>query len=196
MKIDTNKLSFIVLITFGYGYGVNKSLTKMCMDELKKQKAFLDKPGKRVVESLFGDYNESGCTQHKYVTRITIDGLRTLLFDYIYPSEICDTMGALSAGYGHCAAVSFGRCENTYQFINEGSLYTALCKAKFEYQATCIEAMAGMTDHYVYVTPVLQNEDGSFELCESVYEQLLKCGKAHEIEDNFNKIFEEHELCC
>jgi hypothetical protein len=175
-----NNISFIVLASFGYGVGTDKTLTTKCMSDLKKSKCLLDKPLKTVESLLEG---ESGTTRHLVEMRLTPFGLRKLLFDYIYPEEIIHTGGSITLNYGWCDAIGFdATTQENYsnKCLDAADLQAAkLCKKltgqtyyqwdkEFPYACQCIIAMAGYTNHSAYVTPVVER-DGKYELCEETW---------------------------
>lgn len=174
-------ISFIVLASFGYGVGTDKTLTTKCLSALKKSKSFIDKPYK-TVEKLFE--SESGTTCHKVEMHLTPSGLRELLFDFIYPDEMIHTGGSITLSYGWCDAIGFQSCnqENLSSKCQDSAYLQAckLCKQltgkeynpwydkEVPYVCQCIEAMAGHTNHSVYVTPV-EEKDGQYLLSEEVW---------------------------
>lgn len=176
-------VSFIVLASFGYGVGTDKTLTTKCLSALKKSKSLLDKPHK-TVEKLFE--GESGTTCHKVEMRLTPSGLRELLFDFIYPDEMLHTGGSITLGYGWCDAIGFNSCiHENHSTKCLDSAYMQACKLckqltgeeylprynKVPYVCQCIEAMAGYTSHSIYVTPV-EEKDGQYSLSKEVWNFL------------------------
>lgn len=200
--MDKN-ISFIVLASFGYGVGTDKTFTTKCLSALKKSKSFIDKPHK-IVEKLFE--GESGTTCHKVEMRLTPAGLKELLFDFVYPGEMVHTGGSLTLGYGWCDAIAFNSYgqENFSSKCGESAYMQAckLCKQltgeeyrpwdnKTPYVCKCIEAMAGYTDHLIYVTPV-EEKDGKYSLSEEVWnflENLMECS-CDDWEDEFVEYFD------
>lgn len=196
-------LSFIVLASFGYGVGTDKTMTNKCLSELKKNKRFIGKPHK-TVESLFD--GESGTTRHVVEMRLTPMGLKELLFDYVYPEEVCHTGGSITLGYGWCDAISFNAVthENYSQkCIDSAELQASklckkltgevyyLCSKEQPYVCQCIEAMAGYTSHSIYVTPIVEREGGC-ELCENTWKFLESLIKIHysDFEEMFVNFFD------
>lgn len=200
--MDKN-ISFIVLASFGYGVGTDKTFTTKCLSALKKSKSYIDKPHKTVEKLFEGD---SGTTCHKVEMRLTPAGLKELLFDFVYPGEIVHTGGSLTLGYGVCDAIGF----NSYNHENlsskcQDSAYLQACKLckqltgkdynslypKQPYACQCIEAMAGYTEHSIYVTPV-EEKDGKYSLSEEVWsflENLMKYN-CDDWEDEFIEYFD------
>lgn len=201
--MDKN-ISFIVLASFGYGVGTDKTLTTRCISALKKSKSIIDKPHKTVEKLLEG---ESGTTRHIIEMRLSPAGLRELLFDFVYPGEMLHTGGSITLSYGWCDAIAFNSygqenfsskcidsaylqaCKLCKQLTGED--YGLLCPSQKPYVCQCIEAMAGYTDHSIYVTPV-EEKDGKHSLSEEVWnflEELLKQG-CDDWEDEFVEYFD------
>lgn len=105
MITDSQNVSFIVLISFGFGIGTQKTIASEAIRDLKKSKCFIDKCSPRETVSILE--GEVGCTQYKYVGRINLQGLQKLLWNYINPDEIIHTCGSLSLEYGACDAIAF-----------------------------------------------------------------------------------------
>lgn len=199
MKTDINKLSFIVLIKFGFGIGTQKGVASEAIKALKKNKCFIDKCSAR--ETVTMAEGDCGCAEYKYVARINTQGLKTLLWDYIYPEEIVHTMGSLSLEYGACDAIAFNSCfRQSYPNERTVDLTVAkICKQltgesfvyPLPYKAAIAEGMAGFCDFSVYVTPVEQHGD-DFRICEEVwsfFESLMKipcCDRKDEFDDFFD----------
>ena len=201
MAVNIDKLSFVVLISFGFGIGTDKTFSSRVIKDLKQNKAFIDKCPNRNIQPIHE--SDNGCTTHKYVARINLDGLRKLLWDHIEPTEICHTCGSLSLEYGHCDAIAFNSSGQENYWIDDRAVYLAVSKIHkkvtgecYEYPGCYIsqiaEGMAGYTEHSVYVTPVEETNDG-FIICDDVWNFFEKMMKmlCTDWEDAFDDFFEE-----
>lgn len=86
MKTKIENLSFIVLISFQFGIGTDKTYSSEAISDLKKGKYFIDKCSSRDVIPL--EESDNGCVEHNYVGRINLEGLNKLLWNWIYPDSI------------------------------------------------------------------------------------------------------------
>lgn len=105
MKTKIENLSFIVLISFQFGIGTDKTYSSEAISDLKKGKYFIDKCSSRDVIPL--EESDNGCVEHNYVGRINLEGLNKLLWNWIYPDSITNTGGSLTLQYGLCEAIMF-----------------------------------------------------------------------------------------
>lgn len=105
MKTKIENLSFIVLISFQFGIGTDKTYSSEAISDLKKGKYFIDKCSSRDVIPL--EESDNGCVEHNYVGRINLEGLNKLLWNWIYPDSITNTSGSLTLQYGLCEAIMF-----------------------------------------------------------------------------------------
>lgn len=67
MKTKIENLSFIVLISFQFGIGTDKTYSSEAISDLKKGKYFIDKCSSRDVIPL--EESDNGCVEHNYVGR-------------------------------------------------------------------------------------------------------------------------------
>lgn len=64
MKTKIENLSFIVLISFQFGIGTDKTYSSEAISDLKKGKYFIDKCSSRDVIPL--EESDNGCVEHNY----------------------------------------------------------------------------------------------------------------------------------
>lgn len=173
MKTKIENLSFIVLISFQFGIGTDKTYSSKAISDLKKIKCFIDKCPSRNVVSL--EESDNGCVEHNYVGRINLEGLNRLLWNWIYPDSIYNTGGSLTLQYGLCDAVMF---EGTIKQKHNVDTELTICKMNkaitgksntwpLPYKCQIARGMAGYCMYSVCVTPV-EKKDEEYELCEEV----------------------------
>ncbi len=201
-----NDLSFIVVVTFGYGIGTNKSIDSALIKELKNNNCFIDKVPKKFIVRLKD--SDNGCIEHKYVMHINLQGLRILLWNYIYPEEIIHTEGSLSLEYGLCDAIAFNSCflqtykdiDNTIvlrklaKYLGEDTdcIYYTLCQKGCPYKIALANANTGYCNFSAYITPVKKTEN-EYIINEEVwnfFESLMKLSHT-DWENEFNNYFYE-----
>lgn len=88
MKTKIENLSFIVLISFQFGIGTNRTYSSEAISDLKKSKCFIDKCSNRDVIPL--EESNNGCVEHNYVGRINLEGLNKLLWNWIFDGSYYD----------------------------------------------------------------------------------------------------------
>lgn len=175
MKTKIENLSFIVLISFQFGIGTDKTYSSEAISDLKKGKYFIDKCSSRDVIPL--EESDNGCVEHNYVGRINLEGLNKLLWNWIYPDSITNTGGSLTLQYGLCEAIMFEGTIKQKHGVDTSLTIYKMNKAitgksdtyPLPYRCQIAEGMAGYCTYSVCVTPV-EETNGEYELCEEVFD--------------------------
>lgn len=168
MKTKIENLSFIVLISFQFGIGTDKTYSSEAISDLKKGKYFIDKCSSRDVIPL--EESDNGCVEHNYVGRINLEGLNKLLWNWIYPDSITNTGGSLTLQYGLCEAIMFEGTIKQKHGVDTSLTIYKMNKAitgksdtyPLPYRCQIAEGMAGYCTYSVCVTPV-EETNGEYD---------------------------------